>query len=48
MQVQYNGGAYYGFASQAGESEETVEKHLFAALTKLKLIESRPVQSLLL
>jgi len=41
MQVQYEGGPYFGFASQAGECEETIEKHLFDALLKLRLIESR-------
>ena len=43
MQVQYDGGNYYGFASQAGECENTIEKHVFDALLKLRLIESRQV-----
>ena len=41
MQVQYDGSAYLGFASQ--DLEETVENHLFNALLKLKLIEDRKV-----
>lgn len=41
IQLQYEGGPYFGFASQSGECEETIEKHLFEALTKLKLIENR-------
>lgn len=42
LQVQYNGDAYLGFAAQApGDADETVEKHLFAALTKVRLIEDR-------
>lgn len=41
LQLQYDGGSYLGFASQ--NDEETVEKHLFAALTKLKLIQDRQV-----
>jgi tRNA pseudouridine38/39 synthase len=41
IQLQYDGGPYFGFASQVGECEETVEKHLFEALHKVKLIESR-------
>ena len=41
MQVQYDGTAYLGFASQ--DLEETVENHLFNALIKLKLIEDRKV-----
>ena len=43
LQLQYEGGSYYGFAAQNGECDETVEKHLFEALLKLKLIESRKV-----
>ena len=41
--IQYNGQHYYGFASQAegSSSDETVEKHLFAALIKLRLIIDR-------
>ena len=42
MQVQYDGTAYLGFASQ--DLEETVENHLFNALIKLKLIEDRKVR----
>lgn len=41
VQLQYDGGGYFGFASQAGEHENTVEKHLFEALTQLRLIQSR-------
>lgn len=41
IQLQYDGTRYFGFASQAGEHENTVEKHLFEALIKLRLIESR-------
>lgn len=41
LQIQYDGGRYYGFAAQAEEAEDTVEKHVFDALLKLKLIESR-------
>lgn len=41
MQVQYEGGPYFGFASQTGECEETVEKHIFEAMLKTRLIESR-------
>eukprot|EP01038_Epipyxis_sp_PR26KG_P008723 gene8723-11785_t len=41
MQVQYDGSSYYGFASQAGECDDTIEKHLFHSLLKLKLIEDR-------
>jgi tRNA pseudouridine38/39 synthase len=41
IQLQYDGSSYIGFAAQADENEETVEKHLFAALLKLHLIESR-------
>ena len=42
MEFQYDGGAYFGFASQAaGDCEETVEKHIFEALLKCRLIESR-------
>jgi len=26
MQVQYDGSQYFGFAAQAGDSEETIEK----------------------
>ena len=43
IQLQYNGQNYHGFASQAegSNSEETVEKHIFIALTKLRLIIDR-------
>ena len=41
--LQYSGQQYHGFASQAegSSSEETIEKHLFIALTKLRLIVDR-------
>lgn len=42
FQVQYDGGKFSGFAYQ--EAEETIEKHLFDALIKLRLIESRQVR----
>jgi hypothetical protein len=45
FQVQYEGGPYYGFASQAGEICETVEKHLFDSLLQLRLIENRQVNT---
>ena len=41
LQIQYEGEHYYGFTSQAGGCEETVEKHLFEALVKLKLIKDK-------
>ncbi len=41
MQVQYEGEHYYGFTSQSGGCEETVEKYLFEALLKLKLITDK-------
>jgi hypothetical protein len=42
IELQYEGEGYYGFASQSpGECDETIEKHMFDALLKLKLIESR-------
>ena len=43
IQLQYNGQNYHGFASQAegSNSEETVERHVFIALTKLRLIIDR-------
>lgn len=41
FQVQYDGGKFSGFAYQ--EAEDTIEKHLFDALIKLRLIESRQV-----
>ncbi len=43
MQIQYIGEPFYGFASQGEDCTETVEKHLFDALLKLRLIESRQV-----
>lgn len=43
IQLQYEGGDYYGFASQTGECDNTIEKHVFEALLKLKLIDSREV-----
>jgi tRNA pseudouridine38/39 synthase len=41
LHVQYDGGNYFGFASQAEGVEETVETHLFAVLSKLHLITDR-------
>ena len=41
MQVQYEGSPYMGFAAQAGEEDETVEKHLFDTLLKLRLIADK-------
>lgn len=42
MEFQYEGGPYFGFASQApGDCEETIEKHIFEALLKCRLIENR-------
>lgn len=41
IQLQYDGGPYFGFASQVGECEETIEKHLFEALLKVRLISNR-------
>jgi hypothetical protein len=29
LQLQYEGGPYFGFASQAGDCEDTIEKYLF-------------------
>ena len=43
LQLQYEGCDYYGFASQSGECDETVEKHIFDALTKLHLISAKEV-----
>jgi tRNA U38,U39,U40 pseudouridine synthase TruA len=43
IQLQYDGSKYYGFSAQKDECDETVEKHLFEALLKLRLIESRQV-----
>jgi hypothetical protein len=45
IQLQYDGSKYYGFSAQKDEFEETVEKHLFEALLKLRLIESRQVST---
>eukprot|EP00605_Chrysophyceae_sp_TOSAG23-4_P001618 GSChrysophyteH1.ASY1.ANO1.1778.1 assembled CDS len=39
LQIQYDGGPYYGFASQV--DEETVETHIFDALLKTRLIQDR-------
>lgn len=47
LHIQYDGAKYFGFASQSGEYEETVEKHLFHALTKVKLIDNRQVYNAL-
>ena len=42
LQLQYEGGRYFGFAAQApGDCEETVEKHLFSALQKVCLVQDR-------
>jgi tRNA pseudouridine(38-40) synthase len=41
MQIQYEGENYFGFTSQTGGCEETVEKHIFEALLKLRLISDR-------
>lgn len=41
LHLQYDGAKYLGFASS--EDGETVESHLFNALLKLRLIESREV-----
>lgn len=41
MQIQYDGGPYHGFAAQAGEDDETVEKHIFNTLLKLRLITDK-------
>jgi len=41
LHVQYEGRRYSGFAYQ--EVEETVEREIFEALVKLRLIESRQV-----
>lgn len=42
LHLQYDGGPFLGFAFST--DGETVESHLFNALTKLKLIESREVR----
>ena len=40
--VQYDGGKYHGFADQLEEEgEETVERHIFNALIKLRLITDK-------
>lgn len=44
LQIQYDGTAYYGFASQ--DLQDTVENHLFQALEKLNLISDRKVSTL--
>jgi len=41
MQLQYDGRPYYGFASQLGECDDTVEKYIFDALCKTRLITDR-------
>lgn len=41
MQIQYDGGPYHGFAAQAEEDDETVEKHIFNTLLKLRLITGK-------
>jgi tRNA U38,U39,U40 pseudouridine synthase TruA len=41
LHLQYDGAKYLGFAWS--DDGETVESHLFNALTKLRLIESREV-----
>ena len=44
LHLQYDGGSYFGFASQTEKNcEETVEKYLFESLIKLRLISSRKV-----
>ena len=43
FQLQYEGCDYYGFASQSGDCDDTIEKHVFDALLKLKLIDNREV-----
>lgn len=44
LQIQYDGTKYFGFVAQKGDCDETVEKHLFEALIKTKLIESKEVR----
>ena len=41
MQIQYDGGPYHGFAAQAGDEDETVEKYIFNTLLKLRLITDK-------
>ena len=43
MQVQYDGTNYYGFAAQASDAEETIEKNIFNTLLKLRLIDDKKV-----
>jgi tRNA pseudouridine38/39 synthase len=45
LQLQYDGRPYYGFASQIGECDDTVEKHLFDALCKTRLVTDRSESS---
>ncbi|CAB1099278.1 unnamed protein product [Ectocarpus sp. CCAP 1310/34] len=40
VQLMYEGGGYAGFCSQSEGNEDTIEKHLFRALTTTKLVES--------
>ncbi|CAM9740210.1 unnamed protein product [Ectocarpus sp. 6 AP-2014] len=40
VQLMYEGGGYAGFCSQSEGNEETIEKHLFRALTTTKLVET--------
>ncbi|CAN0067146.1 unnamed protein product [Ectocarpus fasciculatus] len=40
VQLMYEGGGYAGFCSQSEGNEETIEKHLFRALTTTKLVEN--------
>ena len=44
IQIQYEGEPFYGFTSQTGGCEETVEKHIFEALIKLRLITDKHVR----
>lgn len=46
IQIQYEGEPYYGFTTQTGGCEETVEKHIFEALLKLRLISDRHVRKM--
>lgn len=45
IQIQYEGENFYGFTSQTGGCEETVEKHIFEALIKLRLITDKHVRT---
>ena len=47
IQIQYEGEPFYGFTSQTGGCEETVEKHIFEALLKLRLITDKHVRNFL-